>query len=147
VRHEVPLADELAAVDDYVAVMAARFDGRVDVRVDAAPDTASALVPRLLLQPLVENALRHGVDRHTGAVCVTVRARRAPSGDALELEVIDAGPGPGASAAAGLGVGLAVTRQRLETLYGAAQRLTLDAPAGGGARVRVTLPFRPGPDA
>jgi signal transduction histidine kinase len=146
---ELALADELALAERYLAIERIRFADRLRVAFDIAPAARDALVPRLILQPLLENAIRHGVQAHEDGGAVTVRA--ACRGGALELEVIDAGPrgGQGDRAArrgAGHGIGLQNTRDRLRHLYGEAQRLELE-PWLGGTVVRVVLPLRRAPEA
>jgi LytS/YehU family sensor histidine kinase len=133
----VPLDDELAFAGAYLAVERERFPERLRPAVDATAEARAALVPHLLLQPLVENAVQHGVGARLGAGLVTVRAWR--DGAVLRVVVEDDGPGP-APAAAG-GVGLANTRARLRTLYGDAATLTLVARPGGGAAASVALPY------
>lgn len=138
---EVPLREELAFVERYLAIEATRFGDRLTVELAVEPGTGEALVPRLVLQPLVENAVRHGIEPRPGPGRVTVRAAR--EGDALCLEVTDTGPGPAAVARAG-GLGLENTRARLRHLYGERQRVALERAPGGGAIVRVELPWRAG---
>jgi sensor histidine kinase YesM len=130
---EVPLHDELALLTQYLGLESARFGDRlaVDVRVD--DDARECLVPSMVLQPLVENAVRHGGVSRTGRGRITVTARR--DGDAsLELRVHDDGPGAaalGAAPAAG-GTGLSGTAQRVRLLYGDAGTMHAgDAPEGG----------------
>lgn len=143
--HEVPLAEELAVLDDYLAIVGARFRDRLTTDVRPEPGTERALVPRFVLQPLVENALKHGIARRAGAGRVEVRAARVGH-DRLRLTVADDGAGrtgaAWASTAASHGVGLANTRRRLATLYGDAQRLSLDDRPGGGLVATVELPWR-----
>jgi len=139
---EVPLATELESARRYLDIMAIRFGDRLTIAIDAAGETAAALVPRLVLQPLLENALRHGVASSTGPAALAVVARR--TGGQLELVVTDDGRGD-AVASAGTGVGLASTRERLHRLYGAAARLDTTRPAGGGFRACMQLPFRAAP--
>ena len=139
---EVPLSEELAFVQRYLAIEQVRFQDRLRIEVDAAPGTANALVPTLILQPLAENAIRHGISRRSQAGRIVIRARRA--GDHLLLEVEDDGPGLSSdlTPAPGTGLGLKNTRARLEQLYGNDQALDLtDAPAGG-AWVTIRLPYR-----
>jgi LytS/YehU family sensor histidine kinase len=97
-------------------------------------------VPEFILQPLVENALRHGLAQRIGATLLRIEARR--EGDGLVLSVTDDGPGPGEPADPGEGVGLGNTRERLATLYGERGRLALERTELGGARATVRLPFR-----
>jgi two-component system LytT family sensor kinase len=106
-----------------------------------APDLGDAMVPPLILQPLVENAIRHGVAARPGGGTVTVRTERSDA--SLLLTVEDDGPGfRPESDRAPRGVGLANTRARLEQLYGAKAALETGSCAGGGACVAVTLPLR-----
>ncbi|HST60841.1 MAG TPA: sensor histidine kinase [Longimicrobium sp.] len=138
----VTLARELEFAQRYLDIEQVRFNDRMTVRLDVAPDTLGAQVPSMILQPLVENAVKHGLSKKRGAGRIEVRSRR--SAGTLELAVRDDGPGfGGAPSAAGNGVGLVNTRARLEQLYGADgfEMARHDAP-GGGALVRITLPFR-----
>jgi two-component system, LytTR family, sensor kinase len=139
---EVALKDELDFLGKYLEIEQARFGDRLTVRFDVDPVTLDAQVPNLLLQPLVENSIRHAIAARVEGGLIEIRARH--SRDDLILEVRDNGPGltsprPQQS---GAGVGLANTRSRLEHLYGARQRLQFEQPAGGGLAVIVTIPFR-----
>ncbi len=140
-EHEVPLRDELALLERYLAIMRIRFADRVAVRCDVDPRVAAALVPSFILQPLVENAFEHGVARlqRPGRVEVAARA----DGGALVLTVRDDGPGPGAAGGPARpdGVGLANARRRLAELYGARGALALRDAPGGGTLVEVRLPL------
>jgi signal transduction histidine kinase len=154
---EIPLADELRLLGAYVEIAQVRFADRLRVVWQVAPEARGALVPNLLLQPLVENAIQHGIAPRAGPGTVTVAARR--EGDTLHLSVTDDGVGFGRAPAAPVapagparpGLGLRITRQRLRHLYGpagassGAERLTCDEPAGGGTRVSVRLPWRTAP--
>jgi sensor histidine kinase YesM len=139
----VTLEEDLAFLQPYLEIEQVRFRDRLQVVTDVPPETLDAEVPSLLLQPLVENAVRHGIAQRTAPGLVEIRAFTADG--RLVLEVRDSGPGfPADHAAVGerTGVGLANTRARLEQLYGADYRLeTVNAP-GGGAIVRVVIPFR-----
>jgi two-component system, LytTR family, sensor kinase len=141
-RQEVPLEQELEFVRAYLAIEKVRFRDRLVVSIDAPDEVRDAEVPHLILQPLVENAIRHGIAPHLDAGRLEVRARRA--GTRLDLTVRDDGPGlPDASAPASAGgIGLANARARLERLYGADFDLTIGNAAGGGLEARVSLPFR-----
>ena len=143
-EQEVPLREELAFLDRYLAVEQVRFPDRLQVTIDADESLLDAFVPNLLLQPLVENAIKHGISRRVAAGRLAITAERR-NGD-LTLRVADDGPGPGI--APGLptgGVGLRNVRARLEHLYGSGQRLELAAGPGGGAVATVTLPFHLAP--
>jgi signal transduction histidine kinase len=137
---ETPLAQELALLETYLDIERARFGERLTVRVDVPPALGDALVPSLLLQPLVENAVRHGVARRPGpgAVEVTACARDGR----LHVEVRDTGPGLPPNGSLREGVGLSNTRARLAQLHGAAAGLVLAPAPGGGAVARVWMPLR-----
>lgn len=141
-RDEVTLREEIELAESYVGIEQARLGERLRVTWDVGPDVASAQLPPMLLQPLVENAVRHGVARAPAGGCLTISGRRADG--RLVLEVCDDGPGPSpllASDDARVGgVGLENTRRRLAHLYGDACRLELSRD-GGWTRVRVELPF------
>lgn len=136
--HELPLAGELELLDRYLDVVRARFGDRLTVRTAVSADAADILVPRLVLQPLVENALEHGIARRKGAGRIDISAE--VSDHRLELVVAD--DGAGIDGATREGIGLSNTRRRLETLYGEAGSLTLDDVAGGGLRVVLRIPAR-----
>ena len=136
--HEVTLDQELSLVDQYLSIEQVRFSDRLQIRYDIPDDLRSAAVPRFILQPLVENALRHGVAQRLDTVLVEVGARR--SGDLLELWVRDNGAGLAADRRAG--VGLENTRLRLTTLYGDRSSLELNAVAEGGTIARIVMPYR-----
>jgi LytS/YehU family sensor histidine kinase len=138
---EVPLAQELDFVGRYLELEQARFGERLSSRIDADPSVMNALVPRLVLQPLVENALRHGIEPSTQPGRVEVRAAR--SGAMLELEVRDTGAG-GGSATPSMRLGLANTRARLAQLYGDDHELALTT-GDGGTVARVVIPFHQEP--
>ena len=137
---ELPLKEELDFVQKYVEIERTRFGERLRVEFDVAPETLDAAVPNMLLQPLVENAIRHGIARKVGGGRVDITARRE-NGD-LCLEVRDTGPGL-AEVKQGLskGVGLANTRSRLEHLFGERHSLDFSEPAGGGLAVKIVIPF------
>jgi two-component system LytT family sensor kinase len=137
-----PLSEELAFLEDYLAIQKARFGDRLSLVVEVPPDCLAIMVPSLLLQPLVENAVRHGAARRAGATRIAVRAWREEG--RLELEVHDDGPGGCGSGSGGAGVGLSNTRRRLEQLHGPGHRFDFQPSAlpGGGARVRIGLPLR-----
>jgi signal transduction histidine kinase len=140
----VALRDEIAFIEQYLNVERERFPERLKTTVDIAPDLESVLVPALLLQPLVENAIIHGVGGRIGAGNVSVRGWR--ENDTLRLSVEDDGPGltavPNASPN---GIGLANTRARLALLYGSSGKLSLEPRAGGGTVATMTLPLRTPP--
>ncbi len=141
-QQEVSLEQELAFIRRYLDVEQVRFGDRLKVEVDAPADTLKATVPTLLLQPLVENAMRHAVAPTQSTVALAIRAVR--DNGSLVVEVRNSGPGDSAPdvTSSGHGIGLANTRQRLQQLYGDAQNLSLTRHADGGTTVRITLPYR-----
>lgn len=134
---EVPLARELEFVERYLAILHTRFEDRLRFVFDIAEETRAALVPSFLLQPLVENAVRHGLEPKAGGGTVTIRARR--EGEALQLAVTDDGIGAPDLSAIRENIGLGNTRARLRELYGAKGTLALHNDHG--LTVTVTLPF------
>jgi LytS/YehU family sensor histidine kinase len=136
----ISLQEELEFLQKYLEIEQTRFQDRLSVRFEIDPDTLDAEVPRLILQPLVENAIKHGVSPRAGQGLVQIASQRR--GDILWLEVRDNGVGLTAGARARLdsGVGLSNTRDRLECLYGDAHRLEFSDGTTGLA-VRVEIPF------
>jgi two-component system, LytTR family, sensor kinase len=140
-RVEVTFREELDLVQLYFDIETIRFRDRLQIAYEIEPVTLTALVPDLLLQPLAENAIRHGVSRMKGQAHVRVRAARV--GSTLVVEVHDTGRGPVEGDAVRESVGLGSTRRRLETLYGVEHALTLERSASeGGCVARVRIPFR-----
>jgi sensor histidine kinase YesM len=140
---EIPLHEEFAFLDKYLGLQKLRFEDRLDVKIQMDPAAFAACVPTFILQPLVENAVRHGVAVRHERGLIEVTARRN-NGD-LGISIRDDGPGlpPGWSADAALGVGLTNTRERLQALYGTGcERLDIRNAPGGGVLVNLTLPFR-----
>jgi two-component system, LytTR family, sensor kinase len=138
--HVVSLAHELDCLAPYLELEQMRYGDRLAVVVEVDPAARDAQVPGLLLQPIVENAIRHGIAPRRGPGTVTIRARRAADAGAarLELEIEDDGVGVPAGTAPGLG--LRNTRERLAELYGAAAELAIDGAPGRGTRVRIAVP-------
>ena len=119
-----------------------RFEDRLEITINADPSVLGALVPTFILQPLVENAIRHGVSTHHGKGVIQVDAWR--SDDDLAIRVCDNGPGlpTGWSLEQGSGLGLANTRARLQSLYGDVnRRFSILAGPRGGVRVELTVPL------
>jgi LytS/YehU family sensor histidine kinase len=138
--HEVALRDELATLDAYLSLMRARFGRAVEVRVDAAPDTLDLAVPALLVQPLLENAYRHGRAAATGCGRIEVTTRLAPDGLHVGLRNDMA---PEAPPAPGNGLGLSLTSERLRLLYGEAHAFRAGLGADGWFEVALRVPARP----
>jgi two-component system LytT family sensor kinase len=142
---EVPLSRELTFIERYLDVMRIRFQGRLQVELNVDADVRDALVPNLILQPLVENAVKHGVNKIDGVGHIEIGAQRC--GERLLLAVRDNGPAVSADKPpTSEGVGLRNTRARLLQLYGTEQSLTLRPAAGGGLLAEVSLPYHGGSD-
>lgn len=136
---EVPLDRELGFVRRYVEIMNVRFQGKLDFQETVEPNLETARVPSLILQPLVENALKHGVSSTRGSGRVNLAARR--EGDRLIISISDDGPGP-AGKTTESGIGLANTRERLRQMYGEGADLSLRTVPEGGTTAEVVLPYR-----
>ena len=139
---EVSLRDELEFVKGYLEIEQTRFHDRLNVTYDIAPETLDARVPNLLLQPIVENAIRHGISKISSAGFVWITSKKMA--DRIVLTVRDNGPGlktNGHSPAANFGIGLGTTRARLEGLYNRNQSLTLNNLPEGGFEVRIDIPY------
>lgn len=138
--HQVPLARELELLDRYLAIEQTRLGDRLRVVRDIEPAATGALVPTFVLQPLAENAIRHGLEPRSTPGTITISAHR--EGDTLRLTVADDGVGLAAGQViARRGIGLANTEARLQALHGATAKLELHTPPEGGLRVEITLPF------
>jgi two-component system LytT family sensor kinase len=139
---EVPLARELEYLRLYLSIEQLRFSDRLRVDIDVDADLLEAAVPHMGLQPIVENAIRHGVSRRATPGVIAIRAARL--GDSLQVTVQDDGPGfASAGVSGGLGLGLANTRARLRQLYGDAAELRTETRPQGGAEVTMVLPYHP----
>ena len=140
--HEVPLSRELTLLQKYVDIQQMRFQDRLQVEMDIAGNTLSALVPNMILQPLVENAIRHGIGPRRGPGRVCIMSRQVF--DELWLEICD--DGIGLTRYDGTvppeGVGLRNTRARLQQLYNHDHRLILEDAPGGGCVIKIHIPFR-----
>lgn len=137
----VTLREELDAIDEYLAIEVVRFGPRLTVRKAISPDTLDVIVPSMLLQPLVENAIKHGLSRKVGAGSITLRAWREKHAAIIEVE--DDGLGISderRQSAMSSGIGLRNVNERLQVLYGATGHLTLEGAPGKGALARVEIP-------
>jgi two-component system LytT family sensor kinase len=140
-EHFVSLREELESVDEYLDIEVVRFGQTLRVHKEIAPDTMDLVVPSMILQPLVENAIKHGLARKIGPGSITIRAMR--DGGRAVVEVDDDGMGflmerldqPMSS-----GIGLANVRERLRVIYGASGQLTLASEPGKGTRARIEIP-------
>ncbi|MEM1177085.1 MAG: histidine kinase [Acidobacteriota bacterium] len=143
-RHQVSLRSELQFLERYLAIEKIRFRDRLAIDMDIDPPCLDAQVPRLILQPLVENSIRHGIAVRSASGQVAIRARR--KGNRLDLSVSDDGPGLVTNKPLREGVGLANTKARLEQLYGGDHRFDLvDKSEIGGLSVQMEIPFEKEP--
>jgi two-component sensor histidine kinase len=140
-KQEVPLKEELEFLELYLDIQQMRFSDRLQVEMRVEPEVFDAMVPNLILQPLVENAIRHGVSRRAGSGTVGVSARR--DNGSLRISIYDDGLGlkRDDGAATVEGVGLSNTRARLAQLYGERQRFSLSEREGGGVEANLIIPF------
>jgi two-component system LytT family sensor kinase len=140
-EHFVTLREEIESVDEYLDIEVVRFGPKLRVRKEIAPDTIDVVVPSMILQPLVENCIKHGLSRKVGAGTITIRSWRDHARVMIEVE--DDGMGfllerleqPMAS-----GIGLANVRERLRVIYGATYQLTMSSEPGKGTRARIEIP-------
>jgi two-component sensor histidine kinase len=142
-RQEVPLAEEMAFLEHYLAIQKIRFGDHLRIETQIAPEVKYASVPCLFVQPLVENAIRHGISRRASGGTVIVSAQRV--GERLEIRVIDDGVGlpAGWTLENSGGVGLSVTRQRVAGLYPEGEtHFAVNRRPGGGTEVEISLPLR-----
>ena len=137
----VPFRQELQILDAYLEIEQARFRDRLQVRLEIPPGVLDAGVPALLLQPVVENAIRHGTNPRNGRGEIEIRA--SSEGERLIVAIRDRGPGFPAGGSLKEGLGLRITRERLRQLYGTEQNFVLGNHPDGGAVVTISLPFFP----
>jgi two-component system LytT family sensor kinase len=138
----VTLREELDSIDEYLDIEVVRFGPRLGVHKDIAPDTLDVIVPSMILQPLVENAIKHGLTRKVGAGHITLRSRREQ--DLLILDIEDDGIGisdEGLQAAMTSGIGLSNVDERLRVIYGATGRIALRGSPGQGACAHLEIPI------
>jgi signal transduction histidine kinase len=145
---EVPLSRELSTIERYLEILRIRFQGRLETSIDADTSLADALVPPMILQPLVENAMKHAVSKTSAPSRIDVLARR--DRDSLVLLVRDTGPGTNGDGhgddGAGTGIGLRNTRARLEAIYGDDFSLELVQRDAAGAEATIRLPYHTAAD-
>ena len=136
---ETPLFREVAFIEQYLAIEQTRLGKRLRVEIDIAPETLDALIPSMLLQPLVENAVRHGVASLVKGG--TIRIASSIEGGRLRISLCNSGPVVPQIQAAD-GIGLSNTVERLQTLYGDDHLFALNLPESGGCEATITIPFR-----
>ena len=137
--HQIALEQEMEFLDGYLEIVRLSIGERLTVEYHVTPEARRALVPSMILQPIVENAIRHGIAARPGAGRITVAAFRET--DALRISVVDDGPGFRRTATPG--IGLRNTEARLSELYGPKHQLVYDCSHDGGASVTITLPYHP----
>jgi hypothetical protein len=136
---KVPFAEELRVVESYLAIQQVRFAGRLIVKIDATPEALDGLVPCFLLQPIVENAIKHGIAPLEAGGSIETHVKRV--GDMLWMEVKDNGRGPTRSDTKGHGIGMQNIRERLAYFYPDAYEFNAVAPVGGGYEVTIQIPY------
>ena len=140
-QHFVTLREELESIDEYLDIEVVRFGPTLRVRKDISPDTMDLIVPSMILQPLVENSIKHGLARKVGPGSILIRSWREHGRAVIEVEddgmgfLLDRLEEPMTS-----GIGLANVRERLRVIYGAAYQLTLASEPGTGTRARIEIP-------
>ena len=142
-KQEVPLAEELEFLEHYLAIQKIRFGDHLNVELAIAPEVKLASVPSLFLQPLVENAIRHGLSQRSTRGTVTISAERLDH--SVKIRVLDDGVGlpPQWHLETSAGLGLTVTRERIAGLYpNGGSQLLIRNREGGGTEVEIKLPFR-----
>jgi len=146
----VPVSREVSMLERYLEILRIRFQGRLETSIVAGPEVQDALLPPMILQPLVENSMKHAVSKTSAPSRIDVRAERV--GDSLVLSVRDTGAQDGdvtdedVLRQAGMGIGLRNTRARLEEIYGDEYALDLDKTGDGGLTVTIRLPYHTASD-
>jgi signal transduction histidine kinase len=136
---KIPLAQELAIVESYLAIERVRFADRLHIDINLDPGALDGLVPCFLLQPIIENAIRHGISHCEDIGCIETSAKRV--GGRVQLRVSDNGPGLNGRSRPGFGIGLSNTRERLVHFYQDNYELRAGQPESGGYEVLITIPF------
>ena len=136
---KIPLAEELEVLESYLAIEQVRFADRLRVDLNLDPNTLDGLVPCFLLQPIVENAIRHGIAHCEDSGCIETSAQRI--GSRMRLQVRDNGPGMSGRSATGFGLGLSNTRERLAHFYQNDYEFRAFQPESGGFQVSITIPY------
>jgi two-component system LytT family sensor kinase len=146
-EHFVTLREEIESVDEYLDIEVVRFGPKLVVRKDISPDTLDLVVPSMILQPLVENSIKHGLSRKLGPGTITIRSRREHGRAIIEVEddgmgfVLDRLEQPMSS-----GIGLANVRERLRVIYGATYQLKMSSEPGRGTNARIEVPELTAPE-
>jgi sensor histidine kinase YesM len=136
---KIPFAQELAIIESYLAIQQVRFADRLSVKIETSPDALEGLVPCFLLQPVIENAIRHGISHLESDGLIETHVERI--GDQLRLRVRDNGPGMKAPQSNGHGIGTRNTRERLSYFYPNAHEYVVVEPETGGYEVTILIPY------
>lgn len=136
---KVPLTEELQILESYLAIQKVRFADRIQIEIDTTPEALRGLVPCFLLQPLVENAVRHGIERKKEGGLIQTKAAKV--GDRLWMQVRDDGNGMSLARADSHGIGLANIRERLAFFYPGEHQFDIETPSDGGYQVTIQIPF------
>jgi sensor histidine kinase YesM len=136
---KVPFAEELRVIESYLAIQKVRFASRLEVRMEITPEAMDGLVPCFLLQPIVENAIQHGIAPKAAGGLIETHVKRV--GDTLWMQVKDNGRGLADSKTKGHGIGMQNTRERLDFFYPGAHEFHAVAPAEGGYEVTIQIPY------
>jgi len=136
---KIPLAQELEVLESYLAIEQVRFADRLRVDINLDPNTLDGLVPCFLLQPIVENAIRHGIAHREDSGWIQTSAQRV--GTRMRLQVRDNGPGMNGRSASGFGLGLSNTKERLAHFYPNDYEFRAFQPESGGFQVSITIPY------
>jgi two-component system LytT family sensor kinase len=140
-QHFVTLREELDAIDEYLDIEVVRFGPKLQVRKEISPDTMDVIVPSMILQPLVENSIKHGLARKVGPGSIVIRSWRDHGRAVIEVEDDGIGfPVDSLEQRMTSGIGLANVRERLHVIYGTAYQLTLASQPGAGTRARIEIP-------
>jgi two-component sensor histidine kinase len=140
---KVPFTEELQLVESYLAIQKVRFADRIEIEIQTTPEARRGLVPCFLLQPLIENAVRHGIERKKNGGRIQTKAERL--GDRLWMQVRDNGNGGTAPRTDGHGIGLSNIRDRLAFFYPGEHQFEIETPSGGGYQVTIQIPFEEAP--
>jgi sensor histidine kinase YesM len=136
---KVPFAEELRVVESYLAIQKVRFADRLQVKIDATQEALDGLVPCFLLQPIVENAIQHGIAPRAAGGLIETSVKRI--GDKLWMQVRDDGAGPNGSTTQGHGIGMQNVRERLAYFYSDNYKLDIVSPVDGGYEVTIQIPY------
>ena len=140
---KVPFTEELQVIESYLAIQKVRFAERIEIEIQTTLEARRALVPSFLLQPLVENAVRHGIESKKSGGRIETRAEK--HGDSLWMRVRDNGSGTSSARTQGHGIGLSNIKERLAFFYPNAHQFEIESPSDGGYQVTIQIPFEEAP--